>query len=595
MNRRYLALAALLAVVVVVLSAVALIAATRPASPNSSGLSTFTSYGDMERYLGGAPPSGGYRFGGADAGAGPGTASTQVGGGYSGTNVQVAGVDEMDLVKTDGTYVYVASWSNVSVIRAVPPTAMAVVSRIPAADLGIDRAENESVWIAGLYVDGPRLYIVSVVYTISREPSPGDPAVMDVWWYPTTVRTAVSLVDLSQVDRPVRTRVVAVSGYPLASRMVDGTVYLVAQEWIYYVDEAYVVPELCDGGACASVPATSIWYDPGVRDAGSFTNILAVDGRTGGHGLLSIVTSYSSTLYMSPGALYLTFFKWRDDSGSWWWVGPVTYWTSIYKVRVDRTALEVVAQGDVGGSLWSQFALDERDGYLRVVTQADRGSGANVYVLDSDLARVGALEGLAPGEQVFATRFVGSTLYLVTFRRVDPFFVIDLSNPAKPAVLGELTIPGFSTYLHPVDADHVLGVGSENGTVKVSLYDVSDPMAPVESSKLLVDGYSWSIAQYEHKAFLFDRAKELLVIPVDRWDEGYRTTESGAYVFRASVDAGITLRGVVSHGNGSSYYGGVQRSLFIGDVLYTVSYTTLKASALSDLSELGSLDFETFP
>ncbi len=594
MNRRYLAVAALLAVVVVVLSAVALIAATRFASPNSSGLSTFTSYGDMARYLGGSRPSGGYRQGGADSGMGPGTAAMGGGGGgYSGTNVQVAGVDEMDLVKTDGTYVYVASWSNVSVIRADPPTAMAVVSKIPAADLGIDHTANESVWIAGLYVDGPRLYVVSVVYTISREPSPMNPGVMDVWWYPMSVWTAVSVVDLSQVDNPVRTRFVAVSGYPLASRMVDGTVYVVAQEWIYFVDQTYVGPELCEGTACAGVPATSIWYDPGVRDAGSFTNLLAVDGRAAGHGLLSVVTSYASTLYMSPGALYLTFYKW-DDSGSSWWARTVTYWTSIYKIRADGTALQVVAQGDVDGSLWSQFAMDEQDGHLRVVTQGNEGTGANVYVLDAGLARVGALEGLAPGEQVFATRFVGNTLYLVTFRRVDPFFVIDLSNPAKPAVLGELTIPGFSTYLHPVDADHVLGVGTENGTVKVSLYDVSDPMHPVESSKFTVGGYSWSIAQYEHKAFLFDRTKELLVIPVDRWDEGYRTTESGAYVFRASVDAGLTLRGVVSHGN-SSYYGGVQRSLYIGDALYTVSNTTLKAIALSDLSELGSLAFETFP
>ncbi len=590
MNRRYLALAAIVAVVVIALSAVALVAPRTV--PSSLGLAKFAGYSDLARYLDSAN-SNRYSGGQALGGVGPGTYSLEGSGDYSGTNVQAAGVDELDFMKTDGTYLYLVSGNNVTIVRAVPPTGMAVVAQIHASELGVDLGPNETLWVGGVFVDGSRLAVVSqsfAYYDYYCPPESVCPGAMPSF---AATKTIVSVFDITQANTPALQFTHGVSGYLIAARMTGGHVYLVTNHMVVKYDDVYVLPEVCDG-ACEPVAVRDIFYDPGSKDAYAFTNIFAVDLAQGATGILSVVTGYTSTLYMSQSALYLTFQKWDEQAYWWYGIRTTSSHTSIYKVLADGTALEVAGEGDVPGYLWSQWAMDEHQGYLRVVTRADWSAGTDVLVLDGHLAVVGSLEGIAPGEQLFATRFVGDTLYLVTFRQVDPFFVVGLSDPAHPTLLGELTIPGFSTYLHPVDATHILGIGSENGTLKVSLYDVTDPAKPTEAAKYLVAGYySWSQAMYEHKAFLFDREKQLLVIPVDSWDES-RGSTSGAYVFRVSVDSGIDLRGVITHG-GEYGYGSVQRSLYIGDSLYTVSYTMVKANALSDLAELGSLGYASYP
>jgi len=234
----------------------------------------------------------------------------------------------------------------------------------------------------------------------------------------------------------------------------------------------------------------------------------------------------------------------------------------------------------------------------------------NVYVLDMNLTIVGSLEDLASGERIYATRFIGDKCYLVTFRQIDPFFVIDLSDPANPTVLGELKIPGFSTYLHPYDETHVIGIGRDGHKVKISLFDVSNMSNPVELANYVIEtNESWwwteSSALYEHKAFLFDKEKNLLVIPVGTY------YKQSAYVFDISVDGGIKLKGIVTHdlkvqskensgGPGGApmdeyYYrydpgSSIQRTLFIDDVLYTISDRMVKMNSLEDLSEINSVN-----
>jgi len=270
--------------------------------------------------------------------------------------------------------------------------------------------------------------------------------------------------------------------------------------------------------------------------------------------------------------------------------------TTIYKIGVDGLSMHISARGDFNGVLLNQFALDEKDGYLRLA--ANNGDWNNrlnaVYVLDSDLAMIGSIENLAANESIQAARFVGDTLYLVTFRQIDPLFVIDLSVPTEPKVLGELTMPGFSSYLHPVDADHVLGIGREGSRVKISLYDVSDPTNPKEVSNYLTEEgpYASSPAQWDYKAVLFSAEKNLLVIPITiyNYDSVNYTPFNGFFVFDVSVDSGISLRGTVSHDNSYYYYNDGGRSLYIGEYLYTMTDQNVKVSALSDLSELASME-----
>jgi uncharacterized secreted protein with C-terminal beta-propeller domain len=243
----------------------------------------------------------------------------------------------------------------------------------------------------------------------------------------------------------------------------------------------------------------------------------------------------------------------------------------------------------------------------------------NVYVLNMSLSLVGKLENLAEGESIYSVRFIGDKGYIVTFRQVDPFFVIDLSSPTAPKVAGELKIPGYSSYLHPYDENHVIGLGMENNTVKLSLFDVTNVNTPTEIARYIVQGdYTSSDALYEPKAFLFDKQKDLLVIPVSITQYGVVNPGvvdpsgkeagipsmqggywQGAFVFKLTAAGGFELRGGVTHQDGNTsqqyyWYGDynqmVNRALYIDNTLYTVSNAKVKLNSLDSLALIAEVD-----
>lgn len=234
------------------------------------------------------------------------------------------------------------------------------------------------------------------------------------------------------------------------------------------------------------------------------------------------------------------------------------------------------------------------------------GPQNHVYVLDGDLKIVGKLEDMAGGERIYSVRFLGDKAYMVTFRQTDPLFVIDLSIPTNPKVLGYLKIPGVSDYLHPYDETHVIGVGrdaSEQGRItgmKLSLFDVSNVSSPIEVSKYIIGGQGTSSdALYDHKAFLFDKKKNLLVIPVSEYGANWQNYWQGAYVFNLDLANGFALKGKITHMNNinssETYYydytSQIRRSLFIENTLYTISNKMVKMNSLSDLSEINKVEF----
>lgn len=229
----------------------------------------------------------------------------------------------------------------------------------------------------------------------------------------------------------------------------------------------------------------------------------------------------------------------------------------------------------------------------------------HVYVLDKSLDIVGSLEDLAPGERIYSVRFMGEKAYMVTFRQIDPLYVIDLSNPQNPNVLGFLKIPGVSDYLHPYDENHVIGVGrdaTEDGRMqgmKLSLFDVSDVSNPREISKYMIgERGTNSEALNDHKAFLFSREKNLLVIPVQVSEGGNWNAYQGAYVFHIDTASGISLKGKITHTEGAAlednyrydYASRIRRSLYIDDVLYTLSEKMLKMNSLIDIAEINKIN-----
>jgi len=280
--------------------------------------------------------------------------------------------------------------------------------------------------------------------------------------------------------------------------------------------------------------------------------------------------------------------------------------TVINKIEVSDGIITVADSGKVPGHLINQFSMDEKDGLLRIATTISprwsikqrTDSSNNVYALDENMKIVGELEGLAETEQIYSTRFIDDRLYMVTFRQVDPFFVIDLSNPRNIRELGQLKIPGFSRYLHPYDKDTIIGIGqdaTETGRVKglkISLFDVSDVENPEEIANYVTEErYAYSTALYEHKAFLFDREKELLVIPAYSYEKD--SSYNGAFVFRIAKDD-IELRGLIDHSKGSSpyYQPQVERSLYIEELLYTKSPGLLRINEIDDLSSVKDIQLK---
>jgi len=306
--------------------------------------------------------------------------------------------------------------------------------------------------------------------------------------------------------------------------------------------------------------------------------------------------------------------------------------TAIHRIHIEDGTIKYEASGQVPGHVLNQFSMDEHNGYFRIATTTGEVWGwgqstskNHVYILDMNLNITGRLEDLAHGEKIYSARFMGDRGYLVTFKKIDPLFMLDLSDPHEPRVLGQLKITGYSDYLHPYDETHIIGVGketveAEEGNfawyqgLKISLFDVSDVEAPKEVAKYEIgDRGTDSPILRDHKAFLFDKSKNLLVIPVTvaeidpaKYPGGVSPNAygdfvwDGAYVFRISLEEGLVFRGGVTHldseaellKSGYWYYSpySVKRSLYIGDVLYTISDRKIKMNSLLDLSEINELN-----
>ncbi len=285
--------------------------------------------------------------------------------------------------------------------------------------------------------------------------------------------------------------------------------------------------------------------------------------------------------------------------------------TIIQKIAIDSGSISYVAKGEVYGTLLNKYSLDEYNGYLRVATTVNIWTGKrttynDVFVLDGQMKQVGKLENVAEGERIYSTRFLGDKLYMVTFKQVDPLFVIDLSSPSSPKILGYLKMTGYSDYLHPYDATHIIGIGKETEQndyggittkgLKIALFDVSDFSNPrIVDSVVIGDMGTDSPALHDPHAFLFSRSKNLLVLPVTEVTNRHKVSQyiysntiwHGAYVFNVTAD-GISQIGKVQHSSTTSDYfnwwdqASVMRSLYMDNYLYTISNRYIKINDLSN-------------
>jgi len=494
----------------------------------------------------------------------------KVGAEYSTTNVQVAGVDEADIVKTDGENIYMIANNSIFIVKAYPPEEAKVLSKI-----WFNETYPAEIFISS---DGKKLAVFGSKYALT----------LPLYrFFHVNVKTFIYVYDISDKTNPILTRNFTMSGGYFGSRMIGEYVYIVVSQPAYAIYDTIILPKVYSEDKIKEISASRIYYSNVSEDYYAFTNIVAINLKrdTEEPNLLTILTGATSNIYVSLDNIYVTF---HEVEGQ----------TAIYRIRINGGEMLIEAKGSVSGWELNQFSMDEYKGYFRIATTTRDESGVtqnNLYILDTNLKIVGKLEGLAINETIDSARFMGNRCYLATsVVRRDPFFVIDVENPRNPKVLGYLKIPGFTRYLHPYDEDHIIGIGiNEKENVKISIFDVNDVSQPVEIDQYTVSGaWSYTTVLTDHKAFLFDKKKELLVIPVSISDPYKGVAWHGIYAFRITSDYKLTFRGGISHIDpedvwNSSFW--INRALYINDVLYALSNSKLSMHSLADLSVIKEL------
>ena len=508
---------------------------------------------------------------------------------HSTTNVQVTGVDEADILKVDDRgYMYVVSGNVVYIVKAYPPAQAQLVSQISFDDQ----------YLIGIFIQGSKLAVLGSDYTF--------PKTYDRY-YVADITTFMKVYDVTDPSNPSMVRDFTISGSYFNSRMIGDYVYFVVSKAAYLIDNTPQLPEIRSDQKLVKIAPTEIRYFNGTDDYYQYTTLVAmnVKNATEAPVYLPIMLGGTGNMYVSLSNVYITYGGWSGN-------------TTIYRMRVQGSNMTCEARGTVPGRERNQFSMDEYGDFFRIETTTwapNWSTQTNLYVLDMNLSVVGKLEGLAPGEDFHSARFMGDRAYFVTFKKIDPLFVIDLSKPTNPSVLGELHIPGYSDYLHPYGETHLIGVGkhtveADQGDfawyqgIKISLFDVSNVTNPVQMDNITIgDRGSDTPVLYNHKAFLFDKARELLVIPIleAKIDESKYGGEvppnaygdpvwQGAYVFDVSLFHGFLFEGRITHlESGMNIYEDsywVKRSVYIEDVLYTISSRKVSLNKLDDLSSI---------
>lgn len=476
---------------------------------------------------------------------------------HSNTYTQVNNVDEADIIKTDGKYIYYVDGYHDVVICKAENGKAEKVSTISQFD--------EEKTVQDMYLADDRLVTIGFDYQDRMKES------------------VVTCYDIKNPEKPEKVGEFKQSGETVSSRLVGNTVYLVTN---FFANKKVLIPIVTCNGRNKEVATKNLCSFPNPQNP-CFVTVSAINFENGKKitSNTKAVLGGSDEIYCNTKSLYVTSRERKDT----------TLATKIFKIALNDGNLKLVAAGKVRGEVYGQFAMDEKDGYFRIATTANKNKEDvnNLYVLDKDLKQVGDVSGFARNEHIEAVRFVGNKAYVITYEQIDPLFILDLSDPAKPKIDGEVEITGFSTLLLPVSDKRLVGVGygtSDNGYggeksdgLKIALFDISNPSAPKVLDSKQFENYE-SEAQTNHHALLENKGDKYFAVPYSvfqqEWIEDDVIVEDaeisnekviadesekqgGVLVF--SADDSIAIRkdfGVVE--------AGVRRCVYIGDYIYAL-------------------------
>lgn len=552
---------------------------------------------------------------------------------YSKTNIQVENVDEADIIKTDGNYIYSLSKESIVITDVTDPNKIKVASKITPTDNGIPEDlilfENKLVAICS-EINSPYIY-----YSSNKN------------------NTIVRIYDITNREEPRMVKNYKLYEPYYTTRCIGSKLYVIStgnlrkenNKIVRYYDEEYSQKE---------IELKNIKYLKNVEtNKQTIISMMDLNNIEQNVNVSSYLIDIENA-YISEKNIYLLDTNYKGNyypkissiygiKGIWGlndYIYDYTrnYETEIYKFNIlDNGEVEYSCKTRVKGQTINQYSLDEYNGNLRVALKDSR-EGSRIVIFNEKMQQIGETPYLAKGEQMYSSRFMGDKAYLVTYKTIDPLFVIDLSNPTEPKVLGELKIPGYSTYLHPYDENHLIGIGmqteekinrdiqgkvtSATATItgmKMALFDVTDPTNPVEiSSTVIGDRRTTSAILTNPKALLFSKEKELIAIPVNNYAEDISIVSSNTYedtinaykknttkyisegysVYSINIEKGINLKGIITQENidnksQDTYYytnSKLLRGVYIENNLYTVSEKCIKVSDLETLKEISKID-----
>jgi inhibitor of cysteine peptidase len=571
---------------------------------------------------------------------------------YSGTNIQVEGVDEADIVKNDGKYIYTIKGKTVRIVEAYPASEMKEIAKIELDDNNFTPSE--------MYVDKDQMVIIGNVYRNRNfpEPLPLLPGIepefapnMDIASFTNFGGNRIKLYtyDVTKRETPKKQRSVEIEGSLSSTRKIGKTVYLILNQWIPYYNHQkddpvhIMLPRFLDSKNGEERPLTrcmNVQVFPKFTERNYLIAAALKIDDVNAELVRSVYLGNSSNIYSSTNNLYVAthhYAETEERTENDLRIRSESQ-TLTYRFSLSPTDIEYQNQGIVPGNILNQFSMDENATHFRIATTRDGilinneyQSTNNLYILDkNDMSITGSVEDIAPGERIKSVRFLGNRAYMVTFRTTDPLFVIDIANATNPQILGKLKIPGWSDYLHPYDENHLLGFGREVDPtaedanritsdllmgMKLSVFDVTDVANPKETFKEVI-GASNTTSEllYNHKALLFDKEKNLLAFPItitenqspntERPWQTTKTVFAGGIVYKVDLTDGFTLKGKVTHYQDDSAYENdygyfnpehgrtIERMIYIGPSLYSISPDYIRAYDLNTIESQNLLKLE---
>ena len=552
---------------------------------------------------------------------------------HSTTNLQVENVDEADITKTDGDYIYSISENKVIITNVQEPQNIKIETEISTDS---DYIPEDLI----LYKD--KLVVISTKYIDYNKSN-----------------TMVSVYDVITKSSPKIVKEYTLYAKYYTSRCIDGKLYVISSDELRMSNDK-IIREYVEDNNNKEIALNDIKYLKDLKTKDQ-TIIAGLDLNTNNDVKINSYLFDVKNAYISENNVYLLNEDYlnRVDKkeplkhlfGTGGIIGFIKYMvedyddysydknTNIYKYEInDKGEIEYKNKAKINGTTINQFSLDEYNGNLRIGLYTTKGS--RVAVFDKELNKIGETSYLSEGEKMYSTRFIGDKAYMVTYKNTDPLYVIDLKDPTNPKVLGKLKIPGYSTYLHPYGEDHIIGIGMQTEEkvyrnsygritstsaiitgMKMALFDVSDVNNPIQVSQTIIgDNRTTSAVLTNHKALLFSKEKGLIAIPVNNYPSNVeidttdaenistlvrdyteyngKYTSEGYFVYDINLADGFKLKGIINHEKTTNYKPYYQyrskllRGLWIEDNLYTISEETIKVNKLDNLEEISKLDIK---